>query len=220
MRFSVQVRQDYLAAELLGRENAEEMRRFLHAVRARCRRHQRHKVLISIRLSRALFKAEDYGLSGYAQALASPACQVALVGDTPELNAAHEYIEVMARQDNLNVRAFADEAAALRWLSGGAELPGRYRFSRTVLQGAPEAAGVYTLWDGEEVVYYGRAMGGGATIRSRLFDHYAGRLGAATQGATHYSWEVCADPAAREAELLREYQRAHGRLPRYNAASG
>ena len=218
MRFSVQARQDYLAADLVGRESAEEMRRFLHAVRARCRRLQLRKVLITIRQSRALFKAEDYGLPGYAHVLASPVCQVALVGDSPELNAAHEYIEVIARQDNLNVRAFVDEAAAARWLGGGAESPRRYRFTRIVLMGAPEAAGVYALWDGEELVYYGRAMGGGATLRSRLFDHYAGRLGAATQGATHYSWEVCADPAAREAELLREYEREHGRLPRHNEA--
>jgi hypothetical protein len=216
----MQVRQDYLAADLVGRESAEDMRRFAAAVRARCRRHQLHKVLMSIRLSRALFKAEDYGIPGYAGVLAMPACQVALMGDTPELNAAHEHIEVMARQENLNVRAFADESAAARWLSGGAESPQRYRFSRTVVLGAPQAAGVYTLWDGEELVYYGRAMGGGATIRSRLLDHHSGTQGAATQGATHYSWEVCADPAAREAELLREYERAHGRLPRFNAASG
>ena len=36
--------------------------------------------------------------------------------------------------------------------------------------------------------------------------------------ATHYSWEVCSDPATREAELLRDYRRLYGRAPRDNAA--
>ena len=37
--------------------------------------------------------------------------------------------------------------------------------------------------------------------------------------ATHYSWEVCKDPAAREAELLREHEQRFGRPPRYNESN-
>jgi hypothetical protein len=208
LRFSVEPRAGYLLARLSGRDSADEMRAFLLAVHEACRRHECPRILMSIRASRAVFRAEDYGLSGYANQLATPACQIALVGDTPELNAAHEYIEVVARQQGLNVRAFRSDAAAEGWLAGAPEPGRRYKFSRIVLQGAPPDAGVYALWDGEELIYYGRAV----SIRARLLEQYE-------QGpqATHYSWEVCADPAAREAELLREFQRLHGRLPRGNA---
>jgi hypothetical protein len=72
---------------------------------------------------------------------------------------------------------------------------------------------VYTLWQGDEVIYYGRAQGE-ATLRSRLMEHLE-----AAVGATHYSWEISREPAARESELLQQYQRAFGRLPRLNQAA-
>lgn len=209
MRFSLEPRAGYLLALVSGRDTAEEMRTLLRAVQQACRQHDCPRVLLSIRASRAVFRPEDYGLSGYANQLATPACRIALVGDTPELNAAHEYIEVVARQQGLDVRAFADEPAAARWLAGAPEPARRYKFSRIVLQGAPADAGVYALWDGEELIYYGRA----ASIRSRLLEHY--ELG--KPAASHYSWEVCADPATREAELLGDFKRLYGRLPRNNA---
>ena len=216
MRLTIARETDYLGAELLGRETAEQMRDFLFAVHAACKEHETPRILISIRQSRAVFKPEDYGLSGYVNGLITPACQVALVGDTDEVNSANEYIEVIARQQGVNVRAFREDAAALRWLSGAAVPTRRYRFTRIVIAGAPDHAGIYTLWDGEEVIYYGRAdgrdAGGGSTIRSRLLDHYY----AAPQRPTHYSWELCANPASRESELLQEHERAFGRLPRYN----
>jgi hypothetical protein len=166
---------------------------------------------MSIRASRPVFKPEEYGLASYVRELVTDKCQVALVGDTRELNAAHEYIEVCARQQNMKVRAFREEAAALRWLRGAPEPSQRYKFTRTVLQGAPEEPGVYALWDGDELVYYGRAIDGG-TIRAQLLVHLE------RTHATHYSWEVCPDPATREAELLRDYRRLYGRAPRENAA--
>jgi predicted GIY-YIG superfamily endonuclease len=161
-----------------------------------------------------VFKPEDYGLSGYANALVTPACQVALVGDTEELHAAHEYIEMVARQQKINARAFRSESAALEWLRRASAPTRRYRFTGTVIAGAPEDAGVYALWDGDEVIYYGRAQ----SIRLRLMDHYQGKVDSQTQRATHYGWELCKDPAAREAELLQEHQRQFGKLPRLNAA--
>jgi hypothetical protein len=45
----------------------------------------------------------------------------------------------------------------------------------------------------------GRALSGSATIRSRLVDHYSGFDGPCTQHATHYAWEITAQPAEREA---------------------
>lgn len=224
MRFGVAARPGYLLAEIAGRQTAGEMREFLLAVQAACRSHGCPKILMRVTRSRPVFKPEDYGLAGnvpgYVNELVTPKCQVALVGDTPELNAAHEYIEVVARQQNVNVRAFCDEAAAVRWLAGEPAPERRYRFARLVLLGAPDDAGVYSLWDGDEVIYYGRAAGGpGGTIRARLLEHFDGRVDEATSRATHYSWEVCADPAAREADLLREFQAAFGRAPRCNGLS-
>jgi hypothetical protein len=221
MRFRIEPRGDHLAATLQGRETPGQMREFLVAVHAACRSHGCPRILMSIRQSRPVFKPEDYGLSmdverSYVRDLVTDKCQVALVGDTLELHAAHEYIEVCARQQKMNVRAFRDEPAALRWLRGAPEPGQRYKFTRTVLQGAPDERGVYALWDGDELVYYGRASarpGSGATIRACLLGHLE------RTRATHYSWEVCADPAAREAQLLRDFERLYGRPPRDNKES-
>jgi hypothetical protein len=210
MRFSIEPRGDHLAATMHGRETGEEMREFLVAVHAACGEPRCPRILMSIRASRPVFKPEDYGLASYVNELVTPKCQIALVGDTHELNAAHEYIELCARQQKMNVRAFRDELAALRWLRGAAEPSQRYKFTRMVLQGAPQEPGVYALWDGDELVYYGRAIDG-ETIRAELLEHLE------RTPATHYSWEVCSDPATREAELLRDYRRLYGRAPRDNA---
>lgn len=224
MKFSIEPRAGYLNAVVYGRDTAEQMREFLLAVQAACRKHRTPKILISVRQSRAVFKPEEYGLSGgYLDDLVTPQCQIAILGDTREVNAANEYIEMVARLQGVNVRAFRDERAALRWLSGIGSPSRRYRFTRIVISGAPQSAGVYALWDGEELIYYGRTEagnegvneGGGSTIRSRLLDlHYSAEL-----RATHYSWEVCKDPAAREAELLREHESKFGRRPRFNKAA-
>jgi len=217
MRFTVDLRQGYLKAELVGRQTADDMREFLHAVQAACRQHGCPKILMAVRSSRVMFKPEDYGLSTYVPELVSPACQVALLGDSQELHAAHEYIELVARQQHINTRAFRDEASALRWLQASPEPARRYRFTRSVLLGAPADGGVYALWDQDELVYYGHATGGELTIRARLLEHLDGHL--PSDSVSHYSWELSTNPAAREAELLAEYRRVYGRPPRLNAAS-
>jgi hypothetical protein len=152
-------------------------------------------------------------MRGYANELVSPGCQIALLGDSPELHAAHEYLELVARQQRINVRAFRDAYPAVRWLNGTPEPSRRYKLGAIALEGAPAQPGVYALWQDDELVYYGRAVGS-ATIRSRLLEHFAGQ----NVPATHYSWEICDDPAAREAELLEEYRRRFQRVPRDNAA--
>jgi len=219
MRYTIESRDDHLHATVYQRDTAGQTREFLLAVHAAARERGVSKILISVRQSRAIFKPEDYGLEtgGYASGLA-PGCPIALLGDTHEVNSANEYIEMVARQQGLNVRAFREAETALRWLDGAGVPSRRYRFTRIVIAGAPDEAGVYALWGGEEVIYYGRAEGAGggeagsATIRSRLLDHYYGD----SRRATHYSWEVCKDPRARELELLGEHERAFGRLPRDN----
>jgi hypothetical protein len=95
----------------------------------------------------------------------------------------------------------------------------QFPFSGALIAAAPEEAGVYVLWQDGAAIYIGRAQGRGTTIRSRLIDHFSGREGACTRHATHYSWELVRDPAAREAELLQEHLARFQRPPRCNAAA-
>ncbi len=92
----------------------------------------------------------------------------------------------------------------------------RYALNAVMVSGAPPDPGVYALWEHDELIYYGRALGGKATIRSRLQDHLRG-ADSCTARATHYGWEISSNPQGREAELLKEYASAHARLPRCNA---
>ena len=92
----------------------------------------------------------------------------------------------------------------------------RYAFNATMISGAPADPGVYALWENDELIYYGHARGDRATIHSCLQQH----LARADCPATHYGWEISANPPLREAELLREFERTHKRLPRCNSKSG
>ena len=85
---------------------------------------------------------------------------------------------------------------------------------------APEGPGVYALYNGASVIYYGRARGPSTTIRSRLQSHQAGREGPCTQGASHFRYEEIPEPADRELELLNEFESRFGRLPRCNEKKG
>ena len=89
----------------------------------------------------------------------------------------------------------------------------RYAFNRTMVSGAPPDAGVLALWEDEELIYYGRAH----DIQACLWQHLE-RAHECTARATHYGWEIASNPPMREAELLGEFRRANGRLPRCNAS--
>jgi hypothetical protein len=95
----------------------------------------------------------------------------------------------------------------------------RYALTPTMVYGAPNDPGVYALWENDELIYYGHARGESATIQSCLQQHISGKSGC-TARATHYGWEISANPPQREADLLREFQRAHKRLPRCNSSRG
>lgn len=92
----------------------------------------------------------------------------------------------------------------------------KYGFTQKNVDISPDEAGVYALFDGEELIYYGRAMGTSETIRSRLQAHRAGRSGRCTQRATHYMRLPTSSPATKERQLLEEFKRTNGRLPRCN----
>jgi hypothetical protein len=87
-----------------------------------------------------------------------------------------------------------------------------YRFTNVIVQGAPNNAGLYALWQDGDLIYVGRAV----SIRERLLEHLQGRGCPCAEQATHYSWELALRPATREVELLETFKQRHGRLPRCN----
>jgi hypothetical protein len=73
-----------------------------------------------------------------------------------------------------------------------------------LVEDAPSTRGVFALWAGEALVYLGHAGGSGVTIRSCLLERLA-KLAADGPGRlTHYSWEVCSNPAEREKQLTEQ----------------
>jgi|GEM_PF-896160 len=95
-----------------------------------------------------------------------------------------------------------------------------YAFTWENIQNAPAQAGVYALFDGDEIIYIGRAQGGNTTIRSRLSAHKNGNEGSCTQFALAYWRETTSRPVSREKELLEWFKGKHGRLPRCNSRIG
>ena len=89
----------------------------------------------------------------------------------------------------------------------------RHRFTTWQISGAPLERGVYVLWIKDEPIYVG-ATRGEASIRSCLQEHYARRV--RPYDATHFTWEISRDPAAREAEVVAGFRIANSRLPRCN----
>lgn len=93
----------------------------------------------------------------------------------------------------------------------------KYLFTAGNLGSAPDRPGVYGLYQDGVTTYYGRAL---VSIRTRLISHYNGTEGRCTQQASHFNWELCADPPRREEGLLREHRQRYGRLPRCNERVG
>ncbi|HEY3074377.1 MAG TPA: hypothetical protein VGJ74_04290 [Burkholderiales bacterium] len=117
MRYKFSMLQDCLRAELVGRESVDETQEFIRAVAEEARTQRCPRILVWVRRSRPIFKVEQYRISEYFKQLAANReVRVALLGDSEEVRAAHEYIEVLARQQGANVRAFREEPPALEWL--------------------------------------------------------------------------------------------------------
>jgi hypothetical protein len=91
----------------------------------------------------------------------------------------------------------------------------KYPFTDDNISKSPQKNGVYALYDNDITIYIGRASGDN-TIRLRLQAHKRGDEGKCTQGASDYKREITSTPITREGELLEEYKKAHGKLPRCN----
>jgi hypothetical protein len=93
----------------------------------------------------------------------------------------------------------------------------KQRFTTTNISNAPEYNGVYILYRYKKLIYIGKAEGQNG-IKDRLQDaqrdkHCKGK-------ATSFQIEKCKDPFKREKQLLEEYYRIHGKLPRCNRRKG
>lgn len=88
-------------------------------------------------------------------------------------------------------------------------------FNDKEINGAPILDGVYGLYDGSETIYVGKGEGLDG-IRGRLRRHKEGYEGYCTKSATYFNYETYFNPSQRERELLQEYMRLWGRLPRCN----
>jgi len=84
-------------------------------------------------------------------------------------------------------------------------------FTESLVAAAPEAAGVFALWQGGGIVYYGRA----ATLRIALDEQLRART-ISGERVSGCSWEVAVDPEARQRELMHDYLAAHRALPLWN----
>jgi len=94
----------------------------------------------------------------------------------------------------------------------------RYPFATAFIEGAPDEAGVYVLWEGNEVTYIGTAGPGAMTIRSRLVEHIRGQHHCSCN-PTHYSWRLARFPQVAERELLSLHKLHFQDVPRCNRAS-
>lgn len=89
-----------------------------------------------------------------------------------------------------------------------------HSFDASSLGRAPDVAGVFALYEGRELTYYGHAL---ESLRARIRAHLLGEGGACIQRAVLFNFEVTDQPERREFELIQEHQAQHGSLPKCNA---
>jgi CheY-like chemotaxis protein len=117
VRFTIERADGYLRAELWDRRTAAETETFLRTLADAALKHTTARVLICVHSSLPIFRVEQFGASAYLKELSGkPWFRVAVVADQPDVLAAHQYIEVLAAQQGANLRSFADEDLAERWL--------------------------------------------------------------------------------------------------------
>lgn len=119
MRYTIERCAGYLKAEMVERDTAEETKQFVVAILAELRNGQTTRLLISTRKSRPVYKVESWDLSAALEELLplKDRLRVALISDSRELALSQEYIELIARQRGLAFRTFAEEKAAVAWLT-------------------------------------------------------------------------------------------------------
>ncbi|HXH61573.1 MAG TPA: hypothetical protein VNI20_09460 [Fimbriimonadaceae bacterium] len=90
----------------------------------------------------------------------------------------------------------------------------RSPFQTADLNKVPEDNGVFQLLSSGKTIYFGYADEAG--LKSKIREHYTGKHGSCTKIATGFKYEVHEDPQARCEQLLKEYEKKFGIVPRCN----
>lgn len=114
MHFTIKAARKLLWADLFHRETAQDRQEFVKTLKAHVQNSGCHRILICVRHSQPLFQAQDY--ADLMRLAADPEIRIALVGDSEELHASHHLVELLTRGQGANVRGFASEASAYKWL--------------------------------------------------------------------------------------------------------
>lgn len=115
MTYTITLEAGFVRAVLIDRETVEETTEFLTAVARWKRAHP--NILIEVRSSKPIFQAVRHVMACFREIAQAPGHRIALAADSMEVQASHEYLELLARQQGLNVRSFPGEEEALRWFS-------------------------------------------------------------------------------------------------------
>lgn len=94
----------------------------------------------------------------------------------------------------------------------------RYSFTREAIRFAPEAPGIYGIFEKGDLIYVGGTDAARSTIRQCLVGHHRAEFGACTLRATRYAWEITLSCRARAEAVLKSFRERHQRYPRCNAA--
>ena len=117
MQISTAAKSGYLSILVEDREGPDDAREAVQHILQALETSGTPRALIVVRRAPAIFKVEEYQLSdAILRAAGIPGSKIALVADTAELFASYEYVELLARQKNLDAKAFRSESDALRWL--------------------------------------------------------------------------------------------------------
>ena len=92
---------------------------------------------------------------------------------------------------------------------------GKYAFTKENIDRSPTSQGVYALYDGDNIIYIGKAEGENG-IRELQQRHKQGDEGNCTQNASHYRRDPSTNTKKMERVYLQEYKRLNGILPRCN----
>ena len=117
MDFSITLKEGYLFVDVAGRETSDETKHYLGALATEAERTGCRRALISLRSSRPIFRVEQYEFANFLNLAATyPGARLALTGDSKEMRNSQQYVQLLAQQRGVDVRAFETEPAAVEWL--------------------------------------------------------------------------------------------------------
>jgi len=90
----------------------------------------------------------------------------------------------------------------------------RWPLTSSLVADAPDEPGVFAVWENDELVYIGHAKRR-TGLRAALTEHLQDRV-PCTREATHYAWRISLNPEKTERDVLADYYRERGMLPRCN----